>query len=183
MNDVLNARQRTQRFRPNQSVRIGDEAYRFRQRLGSAAQFRDRIRAPARSASWPVLITVFVLRNFAAMHKPASTRHRGYRRLDIQCRKAIRLRYSREMLVQHSNFGQHEVHAGSVHPYQQTGAAGERKRGTLVRRRCSSLARARARAERGLFAIHHDSGQCVLIFCQISDFQSYNANNKSNKSI
>ena len=32
-------------------------------------------------------------------------------------------------------------------------------------------------------AIHDDSNRCVLIFCQIRDFQSYNANKKSNKSI
>jgi hypothetical protein len=35
----------------------------------------------------------------------------------------------------------------------------------------------------GVIAIDHYSGRYVLIFCQISDFQSYNANNKSNKSI
>jgi len=42
---------------------------------------------------------------------------------------------------------------------------------------------ARASTRMGVVAIHHDSGHCVLIFCQISEFESYNANNKSNKSI
>ena len=72
MNDVLNARQCADRFGAKQSVRVGDEAYRSRQqRFGSAPQLRNRARAPALNALWPVLPILFVLRNFAATHNPA----------------------------------------------------------------------------------------------------------------
>jgi len=42
---------------------------------------------------------------------------------------------------------------------------------------------ARSTRATGVIAIHDDWARHVLIFCQISEFEYYNANKKSNKSI
>ncbi len=41
----------------------------------------------------------------------------------------------------------------------------------------------RRNGQKEAIAIHHDYHRRVLIFCQIREFQSYNPNKKSNKSI
>jgi hypothetical protein len=136
MNDVLNARECTDRFGAKQSVRVGDEAYRF-QWVVSAAPDRNRSSIGGGAAAAQASVRVWI----------------------IDDRNVILAHRSCEMLVHDSNLRQHG-----------------RYRSTATTAGAKS-------ARRGVIAIHHDSGRYVLIFCQIRDFESYNANNKSNKSI
>jgi hypothetical protein len=156
---VLNARERTDRFGPKQSVRIGDEAYRFRQRFGSAgrisrpqsgARSRRSMACPDHCLRTPKLrchapnqrppASVPGRRSMRKHRPPGASAMQDGRRESGNCGIAgtggwifnaaerFGLRCSREMLVQHSNLGQHGAHRGTARcRYQQTGTAGERK--------------------------------------------------------
>jgi hypothetical protein len=156
VNDVLYARKGTDSFRAKQSVCVGDEAYRFQW-----------LAAPRCCA--PQCTGVWILADRRAVFAPCSSRCwctnptcGNMAGIEAPLPPARRSKHARR--YQQSVLPALQVWDFGPAVMQRSGARLDARHG-------------------GVIAIHHDWGRYVLIFCQISDFQSYNANNKSNKSI